>query len=108
MPDLSIEEAVERSCQALMSGDLMQVMSDFTPEALGAVMASASAITNVPSLVGYSVRSQQEDGGDHVFDVAFQTSEGEVAARVTWREIDDTWKIIALSVDGLGPTGSGP
>jgi hypothetical protein len=101
VPDISVEEAVDQTCKALMMGDVMKVMSDFTPEALAAAMASASGITAVPSLIGYEVRSHEVSGADHVFGIAFKTSEGEVTAKATWREIEGAWKITALDVDGL-------
>jgi hypothetical protein len=101
VPETSVEEAVNQTCQALMMGDVMKVMSDFTPEALAAAMASASGITAVPSLIGYEVRSHDIDGEDHLFGIAFKTSEGEVTAKATWREVEGAWKITALDVDGL-------
>ena len=33
MPDITVEEAVNQNCQALLTGDLMKVMNDLTPEA---------------------------------------------------------------------------
>jgi hypothetical protein len=101
MPDISIEEAVNQTCQALMSGDVMRVVSDFTPEALGAVVALAQGIATVPSLVGFEVRSHEVAGDEHLFHIAFKTREGEVGARATWREIGGFWKITALTLDGL-------
>jgi len=101
MPDISIEEAVNQTCQALISGDVMRVISDFTPEALGAVVALAQGIATVPSLVGFEVRSHEVAGDEHLFHIAFKTSEGEVGARATWIEIDGFWKITALTLEGL-------
>jgi hypothetical protein len=101
MPEITVEQAVEQNCQALMMGDIMRVMFDFTPEALAALMASASAITSVPSLLAFEVRSHDVAGDDHVFDIAFKTSEGEVAAKATWREIEGFWKITNLAIEGL-------
>jgi hypothetical protein len=101
VPEIPIEEAVKQNCQALITGDIMAVMAAFTPEALGTLMASASGITNVPSLVGYEVRSHQEDGSEHRFTVAFQTTDGEVLAHSTWKDVDGLWKITALTIDGI-------
>ncbi|HXH22670.1 MAG TPA: hypothetical protein VNN10_11620 [Dehalococcoidia bacterium] len=101
MPDISVEEAVDQTCRALMAGDVMKVMSDFTPEALAAVMASAAGITAVPSLIGYEVRTHDVNGDDHDFTISFRTSEGEVTAKATWREVEGAWKIAALTVAGL-------
>ena len=41
MPDITVDEAVKQNCQAVLIGDLMRIMADLTPEALGALMASA-------------------------------------------------------------------
>jgi hypothetical protein len=98
---MSVEEAVNESCGALMSGDIMRLMSDFTPEALTALMASASSITSVPALTCYEVQSHDIDGDDHLFRISFKTSEGDVTARATWKDIDGFWKITSLTIDGL-------
>jgi hypothetical protein len=101
MPEITIEEAVNQNCQALMTGDVMRVMTDLTPEALAGLMTMATGITSVPSLLGYEVKSHRVDGDQHLFDIAFKTSEGEVTAAATWKEIEGAWKITYLSVSGL-------
>jgi hypothetical protein len=101
MPDTSIEEALKQSCDALLVGDVMRLMSDLTPDALAAVMASAAGITSVPALTGYEIRSHEINGDEHVFRIAFKTSEGEVSGTATWKDIGGFWKITALSIDGV-------
>jgi hypothetical protein len=101
VPDIPVEEAVRQNCQALMTGDVMGLMGAFTPEALAALMATAPGITSVPSVVGYEIRSHQEEGDEHKFTVAFETSAGEVLAHSTWKDVGGLWKITALTVDGL-------
>ncbi len=101
MPAISIEDAVNQSCQALLTGDLMRLIADFTPDALAAVMASAANIASVPALIGYSVQSHEAQGEEHVFRVAFTTSAGEVIANATWKDVEGFWKITSLTLEGL-------
>jgi hypothetical protein len=102
MTEKSVEEAVEENCQAVLAGDLMRVMNDFTPEALGAVMASGGAsMAAMPSLLGYRIESREPRGDDHLFRIRFTTSEGEVGVAATWRAVEGAWKIAALDIEGL-------
>lgn len=103
MPDISVEEAVNQNCQAIMSGDLMRVMGDFTPDALAALMTVGSGlnVNALPALHGYEIESHEQEGADHNFVIKFRTSDGEVTAHATWRDIDGFWKIAAITLEGL-------
>jgi hypothetical protein len=105
LPELTIEEAVAQSCGALMSGDIMRLMTDFTPEALTSLMASASSITSVPALTGFDIQSHDTDGDQHIFRILFKTSEGDVTAHATYKDVDGFWKITNLTIDGLPGAG---
>ena len=59
---VSLREAVERSANAVMTGNFMQLMSDITPEALAELMKMAPgagqfAITAMPAITGYTRRA---------------------------------------------------
>ncbi len=108
MPDISVEEAVDQSCGALMAGDIMRLMTDFTPEALAGLMAVAAGISAVPALNGYEVQSHEVRGDEHVFGIAFKTSDGDVAVNATWKDVEGLWKITALTIEGLSGVNAGP
>ena len=101
MPAISIEEAVNQNCEAIMAGDLMRAANDFTPEALANVMAIGAAMTAMPSFLGYSIESHNVFGEDHLIDIAFRTTEGEFRARATWRDVDGYWRIAGIDLAGV-------
>jgi hypothetical protein len=101
MPDIDVEEAVKQNCQAVLAGDLMRIMSDLTPEALGQVMASAGGgggMGAMPALTGFDIVSHETEGDDHHFKVNFSGDQN-FTANATWREVDGAWKIAALSME---------
>jgi hypothetical protein len=106
MPEITVEEAVRANCDAIMAKDVMRAAADLTPEAMAGLMAVAMTITQAPELQGYSIESHTESGVDHVFKIRFRTSLGDVVANATWREIAGTWKIAAVSVEGLPSAAS--
>jgi hypothetical protein len=101
VPDTPVEDAVRANCDALMMGDLTRIMTDLTPEALGALMASGANMAMMPILLGYEIESQAVSGEDHVVRVAFTTPDRVITAIETWREIDGAWKITNIAVEGL-------
>jgi hypothetical protein len=107
MPEISVEEAVERNCQAIMSGDVMLAMADFTPDALAGLMTAGAGFTGaMPMLHGYSIESHEARGEDHLFTIKFSTSTGDVTANSTWAEVDGSWRITSIILDGLPSFGS--
>jgi hypothetical protein len=104
MPEISAEEAMRATCDAIMQGDIMRAMMDFTPDALNQAMALGAGLTAAPSLTGYTIDSHDQQGGEHRFGVRFGTTNGDLRALATWREVDGAWKITAISVEGLGQT----
>lgn len=96
-------EAAERTAQAVVSGNLAQLMSDITPEALTQMMQmSASSggfsLAQMPSLTGYEIAEagQTEDG--EVLQVTFKSSAGKATMETTWREVTGAWKITAVQL----------
>jgi hypothetical protein len=101
MPDVSVEEAVTANCQAVLTGDLMRIMSDLTPEALGKLMADAGGgggMGAMPTLTSFNIESHDEKGEDHVFRVKFQGDQ-EFTAVATWRDVGGAWKIADLAME---------
>ena len=99
MPDISVEEAVNLNCQAVLTGDLMRIMNDLTPEALAAVMANAGGgMGAMPALKAFDIQSHDEQGDDHVFKIKF-TGDADFTAVATWRDIGGAWKIANLAME---------
>jgi len=99
MPDTKVEDAVKENCQALLTGDLMRVMNDLTPEAMAQVMSNAGASMGaMPQLTGFDIQSHEEQGDDHVFKIKF-SGDQDFMAIATWRDVGGQWKIAALSME---------
>jgi hypothetical protein len=106
MADISVEEAAQRNCQALLAGNIAQIFTDMTPESMakiaqlggGQAMAMGQAM---PKLTSYDIIERRQDGDDHIYDVQFH---GDVnfGVRARWREVGGFWKIVDF--DGYQPT----
>lgn len=99
----SVREAVERTAQAVMTGNLPQLMADLTPEALGQMMTLGSAPggmspATMPNITGYEIADAGEDGDAHVFHVTFTSTAGQATLAATWKQIMGQWKITAVSL----------
>lgn len=104
MPDTDVEEAVKANCQAVLAGDMMRVMGDLTPEALGKLMSNMSAGGGAgmgPPPTGFEILSHDQQGEDHVFKVKF-SGEQEATATATWRDVGGQWKIADLAMETAG------
>ena len=99
--DVSVEAAMRATCDAIMAGDLMTAMVAFTPEALNAAMALGAAFTAAPALTGYTIEALGEADGEHRFRVRFTTTDRDLAASASWRQLEGAWKITSISLDGL-------
>jgi hypothetical protein len=100
MPDIDVEEAVKQNCQAVLVGDLMRIMGDLTPEALGKLMASGGGggMGAMPTLTAFDIQSHDTEGEDHIFKVKF-TGDQDFTAVATWRDVGGTWKIADLAME---------
>ena len=97
MPDTSVEQAVTENCQAVLIGDLMRIMSDLTPEAMGKLM-SGGGVGAMPTLTSFKIESHDEKGEDHVFRIKF-TGDQDMTAIATWRDVGGAWKIADLEME---------
>jgi hypothetical protein len=101
MPDIPVEEAVKQNCQAVLAGDLMRIMQDLTPEALGALMANAGGgggMGAMPTLTGFDIASHDVDGENHKFKITF-TGDQNFTAHATWKDVSGAWKITELTME---------
>jgi hypothetical protein len=101
----SAREAAERNAQAVMSGNISQVMADITPEALTQMMQLAAANGGVspatmPNMESYEIEDagQTEDGGQR-YRVTFVAAEGRATLTATWRQVLNGWKITAVALE---------
>ena len=101
MPASPLDETVRAHCDALLMGDLMRVMNDLTPEALGALMTAGANVAMMPTLLGYEIESETVDGDDHLVQIGFTTPDRLITASETWRALDGAWKITKIEVEGL-------
>ena len=98
VPETSVEEAVKQNCQAVLTGDLMRIMGDLTPEALGALMANAGGgMTAMPTLTSFDIQSHDVEGDDHVFKIQFKGDQDFLAV-ATWKDVAGAWKITDLKM----------
>jgi hypothetical protein len=109
MPDTSVEEAVTRNCQALLTGNIAQIFADMTPEAMAklASQGGGAMAGGMPQLTSYDIISRSQDGDDHLYDVQFRGSQN-FGVKARWREIDGFWKLVDFEGYQLdGETGGG-
>jgi hypothetical protein len=94
MADASVEEAVIRNCQALLTGNFAQIFADMTPEAMAKIsqLSGGGMPGTVPSLTSYDIVSRQSDGDDFLYDVRF-LGVPSFGVKARWRLIDDRWKL---------------
>lgn len=107
----SAREAVERNAQAVMSGNLAQIMADITPEALAQMMqmgaaAGAMSPASMPNIQGYDVTEMPPDGEAQVFHVRFRSSIGHATLSMSWKPVMGQWKITAVALVSVEPTGA--
>jgi len=99
MPLTPVEEAVKKNCQAVVAGDLANIMGDLTADALANLIANARSGPGTPAaLTGFSIESHEESGGDHLFTVRF-AGDQDFTTVATWRDVGGTWKIADLKID---------
>jgi hypothetical protein len=97
-------EAAERNAQAIMTGNLSQLMADITPEVMAQVMAMGSqapaglSITQMPNIQGYEIVDKGIQGDVEVFDVTFKSDIGSATIAASWKQVMGQWKITSVSL----------
>lgn len=101
-------EAAERNAQAIMTGNLSQLMADITPDVLAQVMAMGAQAgglspAQMPNIQGYEIQEMgQEDGAD-VFHVTFRSDAGTATLSASWKQVMGQWKVVAVSLVSAEP-----
>ena len=103
-------EASERNAQAIMSGNLAQLMADITPDVLAQVMAMGTqaegiSLTQMPNIEGYEIKEFGPDGDAELFHVTFRSDAGTATVATSWKQVMGQWKIVAVSLVSAEPTG---
>ena len=98
MADMTAEEAAHRHAKAAVDGNLGQLMSDLTPEALAGLMAQGGAGGGFQQPSGYELKLHAQEGDDYLFDVTYQGPVGNVTLRDRFRVIGDQWKVVEAKI----------
>jgi hypothetical protein len=92
-PQPAAEEAAHAHARASVAVDLARVFGDMTPEAF----AKAIQMGNVSwTLTGYDLAFRGGEGGDHVFDITYQSDLGPLTIQYRFRDIDGAWRIVDI------------
>ncbi len=108
----SARDAAERNAQAVMSGNISQVMADITPQALTQMMQMAAANGGVspatmPNIQSYAIEDAgATDDGGQKYRVTFTAAEGNATLTATWRQVLNAWKITAVELESAQRTDS--
>ena len=95
MSNSEVEAAVQRNCEALVSGNYTQIFMDLTPQAMAkfSQMAATQMGTGAPpKLTGYTIVGRATEGDEEVYDVRFH-GDVEFGVKAHWKQIDGQWKI---------------
>lgn len=111
MEPSSAREAAERNAQAVMSGNLAQLMADITPEALSQMMAMGAqgglSPASMPNISGYELTEVGADGEATVFHVTFTSSMGKATLATKWKQVMGQWKVTGIELISAEPTSGG-
>ncbi len=112
MADVSVEDAVKRNADALIAGNIAQLFTDITPEAMtkltqmaGTMMGAAQAGSPMPKLTSYEIVSREQDGDDHIYDVRF-SGDVQFGVKNRWREVNEQWKLVDFDAYPMGATAT--
>ncbi|MCC6382954.1 MAG: hypothetical protein IT304_10635 [Dehalococcoidia bacterium] len=104
----SLRTAVERNAEAVMAGNLAQLMADVTPEALAQVIRAAPAgtpmtLAALPTITGYAIEERGPEGEGQIVHVTFTSAAGKATVAATWKQVLGQWKIGAVALVGVEP-----
>ena len=91
MTEQKADEAAQAHVRAVVVGDASRMVRDMTPEALAKAMKIGNTTWN---FLGYELTSEEWDGDDYVFEVAYETDLGDLKMRQRLRLVDGAWKIV--------------
>lgn len=101
-------EAAERNAEAIMAGNLSQLMADITPDVLAQVMAMGAQAgglspAQMPNIQGYDILDFGSDGEAEVFHVSFRSDAGTATIAASWKQIMGQWKMTSVSLISAEP-----
>ena len=99
----SAREAAERNAQAVMTGNLAQLMGDLTPEALTQMLQLAAqsggmSPAAMPNIQGYELTELPSGDEGELFHVTFTSPQGQATLAATWKQVMGQWKITAIGI----------
>lgn len=101
----SAREAAERNAQAVMTGNLTQLMADITPEVLTQMMTlgAGGGLTPqaMPVITGYELTEAGTDGDAEVFHAKFMSAMGWATLSMKWKPVMSQWKIVEVGLVGF-------
>ena len=103
-----LRTAVERTAEAVKSGNFAQLMSDITPEAIAQLMQLAPAgggpsLMSMPAISGYEISELGPEGDARWWQVAFISASGRATLAASWKQVLGQWKITGVRLVGIEP-----
>ena len=92
-----------RNAEAIVSGNLAQLMADITPEVLSQVMAMGAqagglSLTQMPNIQGYEILDFGTYEDAEVFHVTFRSDAGNATIAASWKQVMGQWKIVSVNL----------
>jgi hypothetical protein len=108
-----LRAAVERTAEAVRTGNLAQLMADITPEAIAQMMQMAPAangmsIASMPSITGYAITECPPEDDAAVYQVTFESAMGRATLAASWKQLLGQWKITAVRLVSIEPAEPAP
>lgn len=102
-------EAAERNANAIMTGNLAQLMADITPDVMAQVMAMGAQAgglspAQMPNIQGFEIIEKGAAGDAEVFHVTFRSEAGTATLAASWKQIMGQWKITAVELVSASPS----
>jgi len=95
-------EAAEKNAQAVMAGNLAEIMGQLTPEALAQMMQLGSqggmSPAQMPGITGYEIAAAGADAESETFHVTFHSPVGAATLSARWKQIMGQWKITEVGL----------
>ena len=104
-------EAAERNAQAIMTGNLSQLMADITPDVMAQVMAMGAQAgglspAQMPNIESYDIEEMPPEGDAEIFQVTFHSNAGTATISASWKQVMGQWKITSVTLISAEPTPS--
>ncbi len=106
-----LREVVERNAQAVMTGNLIQLMADITPEALARLMQMAPpgggpSLATMPAITGYEIELLEPDDDLQRYGARFTSATATASFVTVWKLVLGQWRIVDFTdvlIDGQPP-----